>query len=222
MNPNLLFEGFGRHPVTLTELPSGPWSSPVADVVTLAKIAVSVKPRRVLEVGSYRGYTTRLLAEHTAPDARIVAFDRDPRHGEAYRDTPLAAKIERRIGEVDSAAFSADAPGSFDLIFLDADHAYAAVKHDTEVLLPLLAPGGIFLWHDYANWGKFSGKNGVPEYLHELARSRPLAAISGSLLAAYRPAWSSEGGARELDKARQDLAANRPGDDPWATEGLRG
>jgi hypothetical protein len=31
------------------------------------------------------------------------------------------------------------------------------------VLLPLLSPTGIFVWHDYANWGRFSGKNGVPE-----------------------------------------------------------
>jgi protein-L-isoaspartate O-methyltransferase len=126
VNPRLLFDGFDTQPVVLKELPSGPWSSPIADVVTLAKIALSLAPNRVLEVGSYRGYTTRLLAEHTPESARIVAFDQDPRHGEAYRDTPLASKIERRLGSVSTEAFASDPRGNYDLIFLDADHAYGA------------------------------------------------------------------------------------------------
>ena len=108
----------------LTELPYGPWSSPVADIVMLAKIALCLRPRRVLEVGSYRGYTAKLLAAHTSPDARSVAFDRDPHHGAAYRNSPLAAKIERRVGEVSPEAFDIDQTTSYDLIFLDADHTY--------------------------------------------------------------------------------------------------
>lgn len=222
VNPRLLFEDFDRLPVTLTELPAGPWSSPIADVVMLAKIALSARPRRVLEVGSYRGYTARLLAEHTPPDTSIVALDRDPLHGEAYRNSPLASKIERRVGHVDAAAFAGDEAGSYDLIFLDADHTYRAVKHDTEVLLPLLAPGGIFAWHDYANWGRFSRKNGVPEYLHELAESRPVAAIGGSWLAAHSPAWLTPEGTKRLSQSREEFTRNRPGEDPWSTGSLRG
>jgi len=221
-NPRLLFEDFDRLPVTLTELPTGPWSSPIADVVMLAKIALSARPRRVLEVGSYRGYTARLLAEHTPPDTSIVALDRDPLHGEAYRNSPLASKIERRIGNVDAAAFAGDKAASYDLIFLDADHAYRAVKHDTEVLLPLLAPGGIFAWHDYANWGRFSGRNGVPEYLHQLARTCPLVAVGGSWLAAYSPAWATPDGAKRLMEAQEGATLNGRPQDPWSTLSLRG
>jgi predicted O-methyltransferase YrrM len=222
VNPRLLFDDFDQHPVTLTELPAGPWSSPIADVVTLAKIALSLKPRRVLEVGSYRGYTTRLLAEHAPPETVIVAVDRDPRHGQSYLDTPLASKIERRVGDVSPAAFATDAPESYDLIFLDADHTYGAVKRDTEVLLPLLAPTGLFVWHDYANWGRFSKKNGVPEFLHELARSRPVAAVGGSWLAVHAPAWAAGDGAKRLAMSREDATRDRPGEDPWETGSLRG
>jgi protein-L-isoaspartate O-methyltransferase len=222
VNARLLFDDFDRQPVTLTILPTGAWSSPIVDVVMLAKIARCLKPRRVLEVGCYRGYTTRLLAEHTPPDTKIVAFDREPRHGEAYRDTPLAAKIERRIGSVSPAAFEMDAPGSYDLIFLDADHTYEAVKYDTEVLLPLVAPGGIFVWHDYANWGRFSKMNGVPEALHEFAGSRPIASVGGSWLAIHAPAWATPGGAARLANAREDATRDRPGEDPWETRSLRG
>jgi len=222
VNPRGLFDGFDRHPVTLTALPSGPWSSPLADVVTLVKIALSIKPHRVLEVGSYRGFTTKLLAEHTPADAAVVAFDQDPRHGAAYRDTPLAKKIERRVGKVTREAFANDAPGSYDLIFLDADHLYGAVKQDTEVLLPLLAPMGVFVWHDYGNWGRFSKKNGVPEYLHEVAQSRPVASVGGTLLAVHSPAWASGEGAKRLAAAREDGIRDTPLEDPWETGSLRG
>jgi len=217
-----LFEDFDAQPVMLTDLPIGPWSSPVADAVMLAKIALCLRPRRVLEVGSYRGYTTKLLAAHTPPDVWIVAFDRDPRHGEAYRGSPLAAKIERRVGEVSEEAFASDPRGHYDLIFLDADHTYNAVKRDTEILLPLLAPEGIFVWHDYANWGRFSGKNGVPEFLHELSTTHPVAAVSGSWLAAHSPVWASENGAEPLAKTLRASRSELPGEDPWTTGTLRG
>src|SRR4051794_24455364 len=153
LNPRLLFEHFDTLPVILNEVPLGPWSTPIADVVMIAKIALCIQPRRVLEVGCYRGYTTKLLAAHTLPTTRIVAFDRDPRHGEAYLGSPLAEKIERRVGEMSIEAFSRDQRESVDMIFLDADHTYAAVKRDTEILLPLLSSTGVFMWHDYANWG---------------------------------------------------------------------
>ena len=217
-----LFDDFDRQPVTLTELPTGPWSSPVADVVMLMKIALCLRPRRALEVGSYRGYTTKLLAAHTPVDARIVAVDRDPRHGGAYQSSPLAAKIERRVGDVNEEMFASNSRGHYDLIFLDADHTYEAVRRDSQILLPLLAPEGIFVWHDYANWGRFSRMNGVPEFLHELSESLPLAAVDGSWLAMYAPAWSSGEGAVRFREARQGSLSGQPGEDPWSVRYLRG
>ena len=222
VNPRIMFEGYDDHPVVLRQLPAGPWSSPVADIVTLAKVALCLAPRRVLEVGSYRGYTTRLLAEHTPDSSRIVAFDRDPRHGEAYRGTDLERKIERRVGTVSREAFATESPGSFDLIFLDADHTFEAVRHDTDVLLPLVAPNGIFVWHDYANWGRFSRKNGVPETLHLLAKDLPVVAVSGSWLAAYSPSWKSPEGAKRIERARQSMATMLSHEDPWTTDQPRG
>jgi predicted O-methyltransferase YrrM len=222
VNLAALFDDFAKQPVTLNELPTGPWSSPVADVVMLAKIAMCLKPKRVMEIGSFRGYTTKLLAEHTGPEARIVAFDQDPRHGAIYRDMPISAKIERRVGLVSAAAFANDARHSYDLIFIDANHTYAAVKHDTEVMLPLLAPEGMMVWHDYANWGRFSRMNGVPEALHELAESKPVVAIGGSWLAAYSPSWSTDAGSQRLKNASQASLEGLPGEDPWTTTDMRG
>lgn len=43
------------------------------------------------------------------------------------------------------------ASGIFDLIFLDADHSYEAVKQDLENWIPKLKQGGTFSGHDYCN-----------------------------------------------------------------------
>ena len=220
-NPRALFNDFDSQPVTLLELSLGPWSSPAADTVMLAKMAMCARPKRVLEVGAYRGFTTKMLARHTSDGTKIVAFDRDPRHGEAYRGTEFETKIERRVGEMSKEAFAKDAPGSYDLIFLDADHTYEAVKRDTKILLPLLAPRGYFIWHDYANWGKFNRLNGVPEWLHELAETLPIANASGSWLAVHSPAWADAEGAELFIRACGG-DVDEPGADPWVVDVVRG
>jgi hypothetical protein len=39
----------------------------------------------------------------------------------------------------------------FDLVYIDADHRYEAVKADIEAWLPKIKPGGILAGHDYSN-----------------------------------------------------------------------
>ena len=214
------FDDFSRTPVTFQELPAGSWSSPVADVLMLAKIVACAGPSRLLEVGSFRGFTALMLARHMGPKARLVTVDRFPDHGEAYRDSPLAPRIERRVAEVKPESFKDDPASSFDFIFLDAGHQYHEVKSDTEILLPLLSPTGFFLWHDYANWGRFNGYNGVPEYLHDLSASRKIVKLDGTGVAAYSPHWETkEGGERLAEHLRSSVG--RPGTDAWVESALR-
>lgn len=214
-----LFPDFDSVPVTINEVPLGPWSSPLADIVMLMKVVGCARPMRMMEVGSYRGFTARMMVKHAPEGSTLVTVDREAGHGQAYRGQPEEAHIDRRVCEITREAFAGDAPGSYDLIFLDADHAYAAVRRDTEILLPLIKPDGYFIWHDYGNWGKFSGKNGVPEYLHELARAIPMAVVSGSQLGIHSPGWA-EGKAEAYAAALLDEDNLFP--DPWATEQYRG
>jgi hypothetical protein len=216
-----LFPSFCDKPVSFYEVPLGPWSTPIVDVTMLVKVALCAGSKSVIELGSYRGYTALALARHLDPKTRIVTVDSDPRHGEAYCNGPFASRIERRVGNIDAAMFAGDSRGTFDLVFLDADHSYAGVRHDTETLFGLVSHYGFFLWHDYANSGRFSGINGVPEYLHELSKEFPVARIAGTWLAIYSPAWRSGEGAAAYRKALVACDDVRYAD-VWASDMPRG
>jgi len=212
--PSRLFRSFDEQTVELRDLPKGQWSTPLADVILLLKIVRCSRPSRLLEVGSYRGYTALLLAKHMREDAHLVTVDQDERHGEAYRGTEYANRIERRVGTTGEGVIEGDE--QYDFIFLDAGHKYHEVKHDTELLLPLLSSQGYMLWHDYANWGFLRQLNGVPEYLNALSKKRPIAQISGTDLAIHSPAW-----AESESEVFEEAVVSHEGT-PWTTQKLRG
>jgi hypothetical protein len=117
--------------------------------------------------------------------------------------------------------FARDEPASYDLIFIDADHSYESVRNDTELILPLLSPTGFVVWHDYANWGYFSGENGVPEYLGELGATLPIGHVAGSTLALHSPSWVSDAG-RDRFRSATRGEAKELGADPWRGNFPRG
>lgn len=208
-----LFPDFDERIVSIGQIPRGSWSTPLADLVMLLKIALCATPMRLMEIGGFRGDTALSLAQHISPGAKIVTIDREPNHGEAYREASLASMIERRVGETDRAMFARDESASYDLIFVDADHSYRRVRSDTELVLPLLSPSGFIVWHDYANWGYFSGQNGVPEYLGELGAKLPIGHVLGSTLAIHSPSWISGAGRKRFRSATQ--VETREIADPW-------
>ena len=207
--------------MTISLLPSGGWSTPLMDQIVLAKLVRLLQPGSVLEVGSFRGYTTRLLAENASPTTEIHALDIKPNHGEAYSNTPLAGRIKRLIGSLDKWPLEAAVRRRYDFIFLDADHQQAAVESDTRHLLRMLAEDGLLLWHDYADWGWMSGWNRVPEVLHAFSKERPILGIPGTSLAVYRQGWTEEDVADSID-AREDGAENPAAPRTWFVRDHRG
>jgi hypothetical protein len=174
--------GFREAVVEIARLPEHFWTSPLADQVALAKLAKITAPKRVLEVGGFRGETTLALALNTPTETRITSLDVDPDHGQVYNGHAAAEKIERWVGPLSSLP----AREPFDLIFVDADHRYEHVRADTELALPRLAPGGWLVWHDYQDTAWLAGWNRVPEYLNELALELELRRIPATALAAFR------------------------------------
>lgn len=194
---------FAGSEVTIRDLPRGLWATPLVDTLSVVKAAIGFKSKKILEIGSYKGSTARLLAENTAADTHIWTLDIDPNHGEAYRNTVHESRIHRIIGKVDNALL--DPQGSFDLIFVDADHDYDSVFHHSAVAFQQLTPGGVILWHDYQQSNYLHGGCAVPEALHMAARTfkKDILSIEGTMLGVYSeaPGWESATAAGRADNA---------------------
>jgi len=169
-------------------------SQDVFGMTCLAVAAAATRPRKILEIGTFRGATALLLAAN-APEATVYTLDLPPGADDAdlpmtrvdreivavrkdrmmYEGTPEAQRIVQLWG--DSASFDFDAVGDgIDLAFIDGAHSYEYVRNDTEKVLPRMRPGGVILWDDY--WDPFPG---VIRYLNEIG-DRGLAAVVATRL----------------------------------------
>jgi caffeoyl-CoA O-methyltransferase len=99
--------------------------------------------RRVLEIGTFTGYSAMSMATALAPDGRIVTCEIDPRHAELARRhieaNGLADRIDVRLGRAIDTVRTLEGP--FDLVFIDADKESYADYY--EAVLPLLSERGV-------------------------------------------------------------------------------
>lgn len=126
--------------------------------------------RQIIEVGVWRGRTTKVLAAATPGTVWAVdhwkGCDSDERQALLYEGAAEQARVDFlrnlavEIGtgkvrvlagdSVDVAAnLQVEFGRMFDMIFIDADHSYDGVRRDLEAFRPLLKVGGLFCGHDY-------------------------------------------------------------------------
>ncbi|GAB3750715.1 O-methyltransferase [Spirosoma pomorum] len=120
----------------------------------LSMISWMIRPRRILELGTYTGYSALCLAEGLADDGRLITIDQNEELEEFARSywakSPLNDRIDLRIGQ--AADIIPTLPDTFDLVFIDADKRNNKVYYD--LVFEKLRPGG-FLLIDNVLW---SGK----------------------------------------------------------------
>jgi caffeoyl-CoA O-methyltransferase len=105
----------------------------------------ALRPRLVLEIGTFSGYSALSMAAALPDGGRIVTCEISERHAEfAQRHidaSPHADRIEIRLGPALGTIESLDGP--FDLVFVDADKT--SYSDYVEATLPKLAPGGLIV-----------------------------------------------------------------------------
>jgi caffeoyl-CoA O-methyltransferase len=111
----------------------------------LTALVAMLRPRSVLEIGTFTGYSALSMAEALPADGRIVTCDISEEHLAIARRhisaSPYAGMIEIRSGP--ALETIATLPGPFDLVFIDADKtSYSAYL---EATLAKLAPDGVIL-----------------------------------------------------------------------------
>jgi caffeoyl-CoA O-methyltransferase len=94
----------------------------------LKMLVHATRARRVLEIGTFTGYSTLAMAEALPDGGRVISCEIDPEVAafaeRCFGDSPDGSKIEVRVGPALATLSELDAAGAvFDLVFIDADKA---------------------------------------------------------------------------------------------------
>ncbi|MGW2051954.1 O-methyltransferase [Streptomyces sp. NPDC001858] len=114
---------------------------------------------RVLEIGTFTGYSTLCMARALPPGGRIVTCDiseRWTRVAQRYWNrAEVSDRIELRLGdgaETMAKLLAEHGPETFDLVFVDADKTGYARYY--EAALTLLRPGGLVVLDNTLYFGR--------------------------------------------------------------------
>lgn len=122
--------------------------------------AFATRARRVAELGVYEGATSALLASAMERGTKLLLIDPfvPALRVERWLGRSLLRVVARRsvrsvrpetcFLECTSAEAAARVDGEFDLVFVDADHAYEVVRSDFEAWGRKVAAGGVLAFHD--------------------------------------------------------------------------
>jgi caffeoyl-CoA O-methyltransferase len=109
----------------------------------LKALVAMLRPQRVLEIGTFTGYSSLSMAEALPEGGRITTCDISEEHAAMARRnfdaSPYADRIEIKVGPAQQTVEALDGP--FDLVFIDADKLGYLGYY--EAALARLAPGGV-------------------------------------------------------------------------------
>lgn len=170
-------------------------TSRAIDISVLKKFARSIPNFRYIEFGTWRGESIRNVAglggecfSVSFSEKEMLDWGFDQHCVNASRifstNIPNITNIKHNTHTYDFSKLE----GTFDIVFVDADHQYEAVKKDTEIAFRLLRnKDSILVWHDYGktyethSWQVLCGMmDGAPEW----ARKK-IYHISNCLCAVY-------------------------------------
>ncbi|WP_026955523.1 O-methyltransferase [Algoriphagus vanfongensis] len=113
-----------------------------------------LRPKTILEIGTYTGYSGLCMAKGLAPDGKLITLDINDELEKMVRgffdESGYGSQIDYRLGN--ALAIIPELEGPFDLVFIDADKANYAAYYD--LVIDKLSQGG-FILADNVLW---SGK----------------------------------------------------------------
>jgi predicted O-methyltransferase YrrM len=120
------------------------------------------RPKRILELGTFTGYSALCLAEGLAPDGELHTTEGNAEAAfwarRNFAASPFADQLHLHVGQ--ASDLLPDLPKTFDIIFLDGDKR--GYPEYFELLIDRLSPGGLLLADNILWDGKVS-KDGKPD-----------------------------------------------------------
>ncbi len=115
----------------------------------LSMLSQMIQPKRILELGTFTGYSALCLAEGLSTDGELISLEHNDELEDMIRRnwalSPLNAQLQLLIGDaIESLHKLAETHAqAFDLVFIDADKRQYSEYLD--LVLPLLRPGAWIL-----------------------------------------------------------------------------
>ncbi len=137
-----------------------------------------LKPSRILEIGTFTGYSCLCLAEGLQPGGEIVTIEVEPQREKRIRTyldkAGIAGQVSLHIG--DALSIIPQLEGNFDLAFLDADKAHYPEYFN--LIYPMMNPDGWIIADNVLWQGKVLGEGKNKETIglkafNELVRDHP-------------------------------------------------
>ena len=152
------------------------------DCYALYERAGQLKNALIVEIGSYKGISTKVMAL-ASPTSKVIAIDpyvaffNMPKPEEimkTFLETVKGLNVELIRDKAENVKWNKP----IDFLHIDGDHRYAVLKKDIELFYPHLKKAGWMYVHDYTVGGLEEEGGRVKEVMDELFGSKVLV-ISG-------------------------------------------
>lgn len=147
-----LLETLRKETEANTECPKMISAPPLGRLLKL--LAQLINAKRILEIGTFTGYSALCMAEALPQDGQLITLDNDPTDTEIakkyFEKSEYSPRINFKLGNATETIKSLSP--SFDLVFVDADKpGYPAYY---EAVLPLTKPNGLILFDNALKQGR--------------------------------------------------------------------
>lgn len=166
------------------------------ELEVLVALLRTISPRVVVEFGCNEGRTAAAVLRNVKSVTQYVGIDVP--HGYVTEKLVQRNEVPLRPGHLalgderfsiflpakgSQSLTPADLPPVVDAVFIDGDHGYRGVMHDTMLAKAVVRGGGLIIWHDYHDLGTVD----VREALHDLAGSgQTIWNVAGTWIAVQR------------------------------------
>jgi caffeoyl-CoA O-methyltransferase len=139
----------------------------------LELLARLIGAQRILELGTFTGYSAICLARGLAPGGRLICLEMDEEYADMARrnldDAGDGDRVEIRVGPAAESLREIPEEPAFDLAFIDADKPGYPGYY--EAVLARIRPGGLILLDNMLqHGGVLDPQTETPRTIHDLNR----------------------------------------------------
>lgn len=118
------------------------------DAETIEALIRLTMARRVLELGTFTGFTTLHMIRGVYPDGLVVSIDNQKVYPSFFGKPEIAKCFRFMLGDTLQELEKLRGLDAFDLVYVDSDHSLEHTESERKLLWEITRPGSIFVFHD--------------------------------------------------------------------------